>query len=343
MKSSDENLKRPEYVSYPARWDYDSEEEYDKAVKEYENSGYQNAIKQWNDKLDRDEIRLALDTGSLDFDYYTLCYYNGRYEKVLNENVVSTEKIAIAQDDPAIIFRIAEIDKLKKVKISKVKDVTELQNKLKEQINQLTVTMLSVESTTSAIGYNDVDYYYIAPDASAVYYMSDLVYDKGVGNLYEMIINSKKPRKPKVYEKDVVISIPTNYSGNVAYFKYGENNSTDLYVNKEKLGTNIINYEISNDQSSCIFMSDYKDSTYEAVLNVFKKGEIIKIDERVKTFTQSENGDILYKKPNDKSNETHDLYIYRNGKSEKIDSDVSHILSPYILNYSDISGDILVN
>ena len=349
MKETDEKMQRPQFVPYPSRWDYASDEEYDKALEDYDDvySAYEEASSQWTQKANRETIRSEIGYERFTQTANTLCYYDGKKEKKLSENTLYVEYSAIADEKPALIFLTADFSKLKKVKISEIDSITAMRAKLEQQITDLTVTELALESSTSVIGFAENRDYFISPDAKTVYFIDDLDDSRNSGNLYEMKIVGKKPREPKFYDSQVLVCPPIVTEDGVFYYKNYDAIDSDTYFNKKLAAEGVLMYSVNYSETldAFVYLKNWDYTLQYGELEILQNGKTTTIDDSVGLFNFNSAGEVVYLKNYDYYADSGELFTYTNGKKNKIDEGVMRIVPRNTIeNFTHGStGDILIN
>ena len=349
MKETDEKMQRPQFVPYPSRWDYASDEEYDKALEDYDDvySAYEEASSQWTQKANRETIRSEIEYETFDVGLNTLCYYDGKKEKKLSENTLLVQYSAIAQEKPALIFLTADFSKLKKVKISEIDGIAAMRAKLEQQIADFTVTELALEGSTSVIGFAENRDYFISPDAKVVYFIDDLDDSRNSGNLYEMKIVGKKPREPKFYDSQVLVYPPIVTEDGVFYYKNYDAIASDVYFNKKLAAEGVLMYSVkfSETLDAFVYLKNWDYTLQYGELEILQNGKTTTIDDSVGLFNFNSAGEVVYLKNYDFDSNSGELFTYTNGKKNKIDEGVMRIVPRNTIeNFTHGStGDILIN
>ena len=347
-KSLDESIQEPEYLSYPARWDYETDAEYQKAVEEFEKSYEVNeqAEELWSQKQNRDIIRQDAEYETLTHYYSSLCYYDGKKEKVLNENLTILEYSTMSEDIPTLIFRSVDYKQLKKVRISQVASIEELRGKLRAGLQELSVTHLAVKDVTSVIGFNEYRNYYITDNGKTVYFIESIDDANTIGNLYKMKIAGKKPRKPKLYDKDVMFDTPIISGNKLFYFKNYDNGLGEFYSETKKIADNVLlnRFSYLEGMDSCVYISNWSSEEISGDLFIYENGKSKKIDQNVNSFSIDESGVVLFFKEYDFDFSAGELYAYNDGESQKIDEDVASVIEQiYLDSISVFNENLLTN
>lgn len=342
-KSLDDSLVEPEYPASPEKADYKTEAEYQEAVKQFEvkYEEYLQLDELWSQKREHDKIREDVLYDSFTHTYSSLCYHDGKKEKVLNENVTSIEYSALGKTKPTLIFQTSDYKELKKVKISQVESIEDLTNMLKEGLDDLTVTYLTVENVTSAIGYGENRDYCITEDGKTVYFLGDINYEESFsGDLYEMKISGKKPREPKLYDSGVIYSTTAIYNGSLIYYKNFEKGVSELYCEKEKIADNVMMQGFSSlpKKDSYVYIANWVVRA-SGDLFIYENGKSKKIDQDINSFSVTDSGVILYFKDYNQDYSTGNLYAYKDGKTQEIGKDITMVIES--INFDAASGPSL--
>lgn len=342
----------PDYPSYPSnrpyRFNFDSQEKYEKALEVYNKAveKYEEEVENYNkeveklreeydkavdkyyddydkywDKVSRDSLRESLKNTTLDHFTYTLYYYNGTEEKKLSSSYDLFYDIS--SDAAAIVFTAYKQDSLPSIKLSEVQstyDVSERVNAalfserkyyvaVKDIINELD------SEITVRIDNNGERLYYASFDE-----------ESGAYNLYSAAINDGVVQTPELYDTDISCDgewMLDFFNGKITYWKDYDNVKGDLYVEKER-----VDYDI--DYSSVRFDEDLDIITYftdvdskgKGTLKIYKNGSAEKISDDVSDYCVLPNGKILYLYDYNTNRNRGELHVYNNGKTEKVDDDV---------------------
>lgn len=189
---------------------------------------------------------------------------------------------------------------------------------------------LALEDKTQQLS-SDYEYckYQFSPDGKALYY---ILYDSGDDaedgwDLFRIEINGNNIGKAEKYDSGVY-SFVVYDKNTVLYSKdfYEKYNSFELYLNKKKVASDVNNYRYDLDSGRLYYLTDLERSENIGFLYEYNNGKNIKIAEDVfGEYFITANGNLFYLQGYDYDDA--DLYYY-NGKSEKIDNEVSQIIIP---------------
>lgn len=366
MKESDALITEPQYPDYPDypdypnypsrpyRFRYDSQEEYEKALEEYNTAvenyerefenynnevdkireEYNNAVEKYYDdsekyraKTSRDYLRESLKSETLNYSAYTLCYYNGTEEKVLNGSFRSSS--AWASDAAVIAYFSYKQDQLPSIKISEIQNTYVVSEMINNALFSETECYVAVKDSVNAFE-GLVKTYNVIIDKSGehLYYIS-CEEEKSEGNLYSAAVSDGAVQAPELYDTDVCCGLEslTLYNGKLAYWKEIDGDfyagKGELYIDKERVDFDIqcstVKYD--SDSDAVTYITDI-DSKGKGTLKIYKNSSAGKISDDVNCYSVLPNGKILYLYDYNTNRYRGELYAYSNGKTEKIDDDV---------------------
>lgn len=342
MAEQDDQVRALGYPEYPYSFNYDSEEEYEKAYDEYEK-----ALDEYYEVSDRDELREKLRSETISDSSETLYYYDGSEEKKLTDRY---DYIGAHGNDKALLVfqEVAEIDG-KKIKLSEVSTLSEVSVILSEEKSNAINTKIAIKDKVTEIEPEGIVYIRFNESEDAVYFTSAT--DDGIDDLYKMEISGDTAKTPKLYDSDVYSVFDLTENDSVIYYKDADREeeddssilstfTLDVYIDKQKIADDITTnfWFYSPAADALIYMSDHEpDIGY--TLSMIKDKKTIAIAEDVGDYHITAEGDIVYLQDYSQRRETGDLYVYKNGKSEKLDEDVSMILPDNMQKYHDYSAN----
>lgn len=319
LTESDSKITEPEEPSwsyYRERYFDDYYETYDDMCEAYNNAyeKYEEKMEKWYDKEERDDLRDDLEDEDLTLN--TLCYYDGNKEKVLSKNYYMGN-FSFYDDEistPIYAFTSYPSSLDYKIKLSEISD--DLDNKLDELFSTLNSKFEAEQKTYICIKDNMSetelsDLCAVTKDGKTIYYYDD-------GDVYEMNISAGKTQKGTLYESDVDRFILVGDSDTPLVVK-----DDVLYLNKQKIDN------VDNDDA--FILAYYDDKVFyensDGVTKMIEDGKSVKITDDGTYATVTPGGDVLYLYDYSDKYKKGDLYIYKNGKSEKLDFDVEYIVS----------------
>ena len=353
-----ENPDYPEYPDYPASpenpywYDYDTDEEYEAAMKQYEKDyeeydkisaelyaayekeydkveqAYDEAYDLYRDKLLRDELREDLQNETVEITKNKLYYYDGKEEILVTDALVDDMFINYADAKPIITLEIYNQSKSNKVKLSEITSYYAVTDYVYELFQSSADLYVAVGATTSIIDETDASAFRLSSDGSVIYFLDDVSTNED-GDLYKIILADGKVGKPEKFDTDVnVQSIYFVKDNQLAYYKNVNDSSAkgDLFINKEPIDTDVSFYGIFIFDNQVLYFTDYNLDKNQGTLKMYENKKKTKIADDVYEFNITDKGDIVYLYDYSTKNFTGSLYLYNNGKPKKVDDDVIGLL-----------------
>ncbi len=326
----DSKINMPEKPVYPDFDSYDTREEYDLAVIEYEEKieKYRQEYYAYVEKCDRDYCREQLSEMEMSYHRYSLYFYNGTEEIKICENMeYISDSFA-----PVVAYETYREPEKNSISFSAVieeasdGDVCDIvKDKLYDVMYSTDEFYLCIKDQSTLIDYKDAHEFKINDDGTIVYFMSDISSDDSHGDLYVINIADGIPSTPELYDSDV-------YSYNsmfiakdkFLYFKNKTDSLGDMYVNKEMIDFDVLGARVKYDEKddSLYYIVDYNDSTYLGTLKRFKNGETVKIADDIYRYYIDKRGRVIYLYDFSTNYGCGELYAWDKGEAVKIDSDV---------------------
>ena len=251
-----------------------------------------------------------------------LCFYDGK-EVISVAADMDYYSITYAEDEPVAIYTTTE----------------------GEGDKAANVTYVVVEAEATELSFEDKDASNsnckISKDGKMVYYVDNYDEKSQTYTLYEMAISGGAPDAAEEYDSEIAAEVSEYYKsakfslykdGSVVYCKEYKDGAYDLYINQELVEYDVYYHAYYADDETLVYDTDKstKDvTTY--TLNIWTKGKKNKVAEDVWNWEYCNNGKLAYL--NAYKNGKCDLYEYRKGSSEKIDEDVTALVS--IILYED--------
>lgn len=304
---------------------------------------------------DKEYVDGKLSEYTMDVYEVSVCYYDGKEEKVLgkanrNYYYTSSESINTALDKPVIAFKnITDKDEVSKVSLVKViagdygEDGAEPGSYVNAYLDYYSViddpdslrsrVIGALEDSTGDFEYSVFDgsdlkgilpetatNLWINPDGDSLNFFED-VDDKGYGDLY--VAKAKGGFKPELKDSDVY-NVVYFYKDGLFYSKDRSESdySYSLFKDKEKIDDDITNMQ-GNEEGAFVYIKD-------GDIYLYKKGKKEKIGSAGDMLGVSagvSKGKFIYLADYSSKYYSGELYLYNKGKNEKIDDDVSMVLS----------------
>ncbi len=334
MKEYDANLPYPVSPSAPDRWDYDTYAEYSAAYDVYreKHAEYRIAYSEYQDMLEREELREELKDSTLERETKALYYYDGEEIVSVSDNY-SGLKVS-ASDSAVIIFNECSESSFEKVNLSDIYSVYSLENLIEEETSYSYDTYIAVNAEKTLFEQTDAQTYRINSKGDTLFFVDDVPDDESYGVLYQVKINNGKVGKAELYDSDVYAGYSRFISEDqFMYFKDFDYDKGcgEMYINKNKIDFDVDYYSITvfDDGEKLVYFTDWNEDNEYGTLKVYEGGKVKKIRDDVYTYELSSNGDVLYLYDYSDKYYRGDLYAYNNGKSKKIDIDVVAIIPVY--------------
>lgn len=317
LKDEDANMKEPDYPW--SRYYYNSDEEYEKAQKKYE---------EWTEKRSRDYIREYLESAdNLDV-LYELHYYDGKNDSVVSD--MADNDFEYASDNAVIMYATFDSEKVEKIKLSKLAEMEsstyeEVTKKMMDGVSVCVaakdnVTELSIDLTQD----DDFSSFKINDAGSQIMFLKDVDDEKDEGDLYTVDVKNGQPSEPKLYDDDVHTYAGTRFAGDhIIYYKNYKDGKADLYIDGSEADFDAsTGTSYNKDNDKIFFYVDYDSEKSQGTLRVYSNGKTETIANDVHTYRVLSGEEIVYISDFSQKSYKGDLYLYRKGKAAKIDEDV---------------------
>ncbi len=347
MASSDAYMTEPEYPvypdypEYPSWWDYATDEDYQKAVEQYENDcaeydeicnqlyyDYEDAMNEYYQKLDRDSLRMDLNELTIDIPSYVLYYFDGKEEFVVSENLASTYIDMYSYSEPILIAEMRDSISMPNIKLSEIYSSYDAEERLYSALYTEAEEAVVIGSEVFSVDCDPTQSELsISPDGKAVYYLKDCEND--CGDVYVRNIKNGKLEEPELFDSDISAYLPGfTPDGELMYFKNFDEYTGhgDLYIEKENVDYDVfceLYYFIGND---IVYLTDYDSNTRNATLKYYNGNEKSKIADDVYNVIV-DNDTIFYINDYATYSNTGTLYCSDGGAPVKLDEDASILLN----------------
>lgn len=278
------------------------------------------------------DLRNALKEETVEQTDYSLCFYNGMEEVVITDTYVqdSYDSYTVATDTPVIEYKAYDRSGIKKIKLSEIENV----------YNTDIVQAVLYASSESYVAVKDVptlieqqtkaDNFKINSSGTVVYYMDNILSSNDHGELYRIFIDDGVVGKSELYDNDVY----ANYCDFVnddrfQYFKDCNEVTGELYINKNKIGSDVFIENVINDSDSdrVFYFTDWNDERQCGALTVYQNAELVTIADEVHDCSINPGGQVLYLCDYSLNSYRGELHQWNSGKEKKIDDDVTCIIS----------------
>lgn len=330
----------PAAPAYPDADDYPTADAYYAAYEAYE-AEYA-AYMETCDRIDaayeaaaaRDELReYYLGTGD------SLYFYNGSEEILISDNC--GEDFSCADESPIvsyIAYAPSDSEKIKFSEIENVYDVGSLSAMIDYAVSSSAKHYIAVGGTATPIDTDGLVPTKGIMDSSgaAVYTVACDYYvdDENSNVLYRTDISNGSVEKTEVYDRDVHPDRIYSKDDYITYLKLrgDENNeSFDLYVNANKLRSNIYTGLMGIGKDSTFFYTDYNYDNESGTLYYYDGNDTAKLGDNARatiyhicTFPDDR---VLFMR--NYSSWKGELYEWHNGEARKLDDDIMCIRRAY--------------
>ncbi len=332
MKSTDAAMTKPTRPTAPSWYSYDTYAEYEAAYAQYEIAyqKYQEDYQAYQEKLSRDSLRTSLANATLYNSSYTLCYYNGKEEKVITDASVRSYATSYATDAAVIVYEIYNQSEVQKMKISEISSTYDVREAVNAALFSSKEMFIAVKGSSTIIeAEKEIKSMRLNASGTLLYYVDDVPDDKNYGGLYRIQIKNGKVGKPELYDNDVSYNYSRFIDGDeFAYAKdYDSKDYTgEMYINKKKVDSDVYVGSVQYIGNAVHYLTDWNSDKRNGTLKVYDGDKATKIADDVADYGVSPDGQVLYLTDYSMNSYKGELCAWSNGKSRKIDDDVVCIL-----------------
>ena len=355
--AADAAMVQPEYPVYPdapvrpRSWYYDTSEEYQAALFQYNAeyaayeaerdqlyNEYQTAMAAYYAKLERDSVRQTLTTTTKTSTEYSLYYYNGSEEILLTDKQAGSYGERFAGERPVAVYwgyRQAEIPK---VNLSEIQSASEVSDKIDMALYSARDCYISIGGTPFMLEEADIDRYVLSDNGDTLYFL-DNVSDNDVGDVYKLSIQENQLGTPGLYDTEVSAYGFYFYGGkDLVYYKNVDTEyyKGDLYFNGEEIDYDVRMYMLYDVDGVLYYFTDWNSNQECGVLKMYADGIRTKISDDVYDYEVLPNGEVVYLYDYSTTYYKGTLRRYNGGEPEKLADDVAMLL--YISEYM-VKGD----
>ena len=291
---------------------------------------------EYDDKLDRDEIREALEDSTEEITEYSLHYYDGNKDTVLSENVISYN---YNYDKAVIAYTEFSFENFEKVKLSEIESEYDIETKVDEAKKDATTTFVAIKNQTNEIEHKEIYNLKISDNGKKIVYLVSTDNNKSsededtikTYDIYTAKISGKKLGKASVYDTDISTA-PTLMKNKLIYFKdVDKDGFGDLYVDKKQIDSDVLATVQTNERTNDIYyFTDYDEENQTLTINKVSGNKGKQIAEDIHDMEITLGGKIFYLTNFDLDSGTGDLYLHKNtGSDKKIDDDGQYLIPHY--------------
>lgn len=341
----------PEKPTPPLRSEYDSDEAFAVAKEQYEldvadwetetkrldeeyqeaMTGYEAEKSAYIDKEARDAMREELAKKTVDSPMYELHYYDGKEDVLVTDQLAQSYMGNMAYETPVAVASIYDPEKVGKLNLSEIDYISDVDRFLTDARPGANNRVLLTGKLMSALQEQDADYT-VSEDGKTVYYLIETeTQDKKpstTGDLYKISVKDGKAGKAELYDQDVYSGFLYLVDDHVYYHKdYDvESHLSGLYVDKTQVAEDVYAGTHAYYQGAFFYYTDYDTAKQHGTLHRYADGKSEQIDEEVREFTVTSEGEILYLYDFSQKYQYGTLYRYNGGDREMIDEEVQYLL-----------------
>lgn len=358
--SSDAAIKEPVYPNYnnyewpqspqrPWSWGYASNEEYQKALEEYEAlyaayteeynkvneqyhadvDNYNTQYTEWSQKNRRDNLRKNFASYEYEITTASLYYFDGEKSVLVAENLSTQAQTGCeySHENAVYTFYLAKTENLEKISIDEITSLSTVNRQIQNALNEEIQFAVATKSAFREMEAENVENVEIAPNGKELYY----VVSKEEGRTIYRVSLGGEISEAEEYDNGVEYVCGIIGDGALAYFKDfdSEEDTGTLYIAKEKVAKEVYFDIASTEDGERIYLwRDVKDR--EGTLVYYDGEDLQEIEEDAYAYDYvlTEEGGILYLQDYSAEKREGELHYYLKGKEAKvIDDDVTLIIT----------------
>ncbi len=331
----DAALQQPVAPDIPYSYEYETWEEYMAAKDAYDiaYAAYEEEYNAYRAKQARDNLRQTVREETITNTVETLYYYNGKEASAVTDaydGLLATNATA-----PILVYEKKIKANAGKLKISEATSYQDVYTLAATSLSASTECCVAVKGAETVLEQNKGRNFVFSPTQSALYFLDDYSDEKGYGDLYLAAIHGTTVNKPVLYDSDVSYEldlIQLDLEGRVVYFKDVKEGKGDLYINKERVDTDVWLESIQPvfGTKTYVFFTDWNENKKYGTLKIYNGKKTSKIADDVHSFWGIDEKHVVYLLEYSASRSKGDAYLY-DGSSKKtlVDNDVLTIIPIY--------------
>ena len=281
-------------------------------------------------KQKRDELRKELADSTLI--KYQLYYFDGTQEHLLNDAHIDqlTDWNCLSQTEPMFLYAKFNLEKHKKPKMSELSamESDDFWPTFNSTLSECVEHYFLYQNKSTPIPGTHIREAGSYKDNQTIYFVDW----KLPTNLYTMEIVNGSPQKPILYQQGVSEFETTTYGNHLVYYTEHGDSDTPLYtlhVDQTKVDENVETMRKHYDETTdTLYYITYQKHENKYSLKKFQNNTSTLIHEQVYDYYVASNNEVLYHcyhTPGDDRSEN-EIYLYKNKRSTKIDSNISTFL-----------------
>lgn len=328
LRDHDENWTMPERPERVYRSSYSSDEEYRKAndayLKKY--AEYEEGAAEQENIYKRKNLREQLKNEHC-YDYLSELYYYNGTENCLSKNV--SGYVRCSGVAPVVVFAEGEVQKLKFSELCK-SDMSsyEIGSLINENLSKSKNVCIASGETVKKLDFSSLSSVVFTEDSNILYLLmsKDKDTEDDIADIYKISISGGNIGDPELCYEDVCSSYAMCKDGRLYYFRdvidRDSRSTGSLYVDQNKVDDDVSIRFYSVENGRFVYYKDTDDYGFTAYY--YNGSSCEKIHDDVYRITTLSDGTVMYLADYNTSLYQGDLYIFRNGGSDKIDDDVMY-------------------
>lgn len=327
-EESDASVEVIEAPEQPYWFEFEDDDAYDKALKEYEAlyEIYLENADQYTQIEHRNMIRDSLKDQELNYNTYSLYYYDGQTERLINDDFYdSYEELTynINTYTPMIAYSAYNREEYEPIFIDEIEYIYQVEAMVMEAISSNRISYFANKNDEMKAPFDNYHHLLYAPDHKTIYFAYEDEDDEFYLDLYSLSVLGTSLSQESLYDTDVLFYTIQVYDDNqMVYFKEGGSND-DLYLSKTRVEQDLGYF------SESVMYSEKTKYLYYKVndsLKVYHQNTSTLLADEVAMYHELSDGSLVYLSQYDTENEGYHLYHYVNNKTTLIDEAVQHII-----------------
>lgn len=320
---NDDIAEKDKKMTEPKKSDYQSYFTYGYSIYSYTSDAYYDALEEYENKENRDEVR---EKAKESFKSYDLYYFDGESEKLICKDIDTGIELSI---DNKIVFSAYDSGKIKKFKMSDLNYVSDFEKFVLAARESTATTYYANAGVLTKQEFKNAENFKIKDNV--LYYLADCKKDEKTkltyGNLTSITQNEDGTITESVVLEDIFYTYYCFSDGSIGYFKdvkeVNKANSGDFYVGEKLISSDVYVGRIEYNNGNFYFFKDFDYKSFEGTLCIAKDSEIESISDNVGGIL-IEDGRVFYTTNYNETGETYNLYEYKESESVLIDDDISN-------------------
>lgn len=276
-------------------------------------------VPDWDDDYGVQEL-----TGKISAECYELYCFDGEDTALVSDRLRYPYLISYSVSEPLVVFSAFSEQEHKKLKLSEISDTSEVSLLFSEAYYNTYVNYIASGATVIELPSPDAHDCRVA--GNNVYYLDEP--DDMYGTLYRVSVKGDKCSEPERINSDVYSNEMSVFDDKLVYYKDVDEDSYTgtLYLDEEEVAEDVSWGAYTQWNDTLVYYSD--SSSDSSTLCIFKDGKSETISEDVYAIVTAGDS-LLYLYDYSTNHFTGELFRYHDGKTEKLDEDVTALLRIY--------------